>query len=268
VIADLAMKTSVRVACGLLGLPEEEADWFAERINASFEREPGLQGLTERGVVAAGELAARLDELIAKARLQRASPGSVLEALLGCELEGEALDDDAVRGNLMLLLIGGTETLPKVFAAAVHRLAQHPQQRAALVADPRKARDAFQEALRYDMPTQALGRRVVREKVVQGQSLRPGQGVLYLWASGNRDEREFPDAERFDIERRAPRILSFGAGAHMCLGAHVARMEGEVMLQELLARVPEYRVLEDRAVRLRSEVFQGFASLPIAFEPA
>ena len=92
--------------------------------------------------------------------------------------------------------------------------------------------------------------------------------MLFLWASANRDDREFPDPDRFDIQRRAPRILTFGAGPHMCLGAHVARMEGEVMLQELLARVPEYELCMDDAIQMRSEVFRGYVSLPIRFPTA
>ena len=113
------------------------------------------------------------------------------------------------------------------------------------------------------MPTQMLGRRVVKAKTVGGQRLEPGHGVLFLWASANRDEREFPDADRFDIHRKSPRILTFGSGAHSCLGAHVAQMEGRIMLEELLALAPEYEVELDKSRRIRSEVFRGFSSLPI-----
>jgi cytochrome P450 len=90
---------------------------------------------------------------------------------------------------------------------------------------------------------------------------------MFLWACANRDEREFADPDRFDVARRAPRILSFGHATHRCLGHNVARMEGRVLLEELLARIPDYEVLEDRAVRIRSEFFRGFAALPIRFSP-
>ena len=165
------------------------------------------------------------------------------------------------------MLVGGTETLPKAFSACVYRLFQNPDQRAEIVKDPSLVAGAFREALRYDMPTQALGRSVKVPKEVHGQKLGLGQGLLFLWASANRDEREFANPDRFDIHRRAPRILTFGSGAHMCLGAHFAQMEGRVMLEELLAVAPEYEVLEDQAVRIRSEVFRGFSSLPIRFNP-
>ena len=86
---------------------------------------------------------------------------------------------------------------------------------------------------------------------------------MFLWACANRDEREFEDPDRFDIHRRAPRILSFGHATHRCMGANIAQMEGRVLLEELLRRVPEYEVLEGRAVSIRSEFFRGYVSLPI-----
>ena len=143
------------------------------------------------------------------------------------------------------------------------RLAQHPRQRAKLAADPTLIPGAFQEILRYDMPTQLLGRTVVKDVSLHGETMRAGQSVVFLYASANRDEREFADPDRFDVLRRPPRILSFGAGAHQCLGRHVANMEGRVCFEEILARFPEYEVLEDQAVRLHTEFVQGFASLPV-----
>jgi cytochrome P450 len=115
------------------------------------------------------------------------------------------------------------------------------------------------------MPTQMLGRTLRAEVTLHNETLRPGQKAMFLWACANRDEREFADADRFDVLRRARRILSFGHATHRCLGHNVARMEGRVLLEELLARVPEYEVLADRAVRIRSEFFFGFAALPIRF---
>jgi hypothetical protein len=86
---------------------------------------------------------------------------------------------------------------------------------------------------------------------------------MFLWGSANRDEREFTEPDHFDIRRRAPRILSFGHGQHACLGAHVARLEGRVLLEELLQAMPRYQLDISRARRLHSEFFRGFASLPI-----
>jgi cytochrome P450 len=158
--------------------------------------------------------------------------------------------------------------VPKAFAGAVYQLLKHPDQRAELIANPELAQDAFWEALRTDMPTLMLGASAeVDTEICGGTKVRAGQKIMNLWASANRDEREFADPDRFDIHRRAPRIVSFNPGRHICLGIHVAQLEGRVMLQELLARIPDYEVDEDRAVRLRSEMFRGFQCLPITFRP-
>jgi len=264
-VADLGGWLSVRVVCTLLGLPLEDADRILYWVNTYFDREDGVRGSTNRGIEAAKELAIYLYRTSAKARKQGAPPGSVLAKLHAEPLGAEPVDDMGVAVHLNMLVIGGTETFPKVFSAALHRLWQHPEQRAACVRDPARIPDAFHEALRYDMPTQMLGRTVARDFELRGRTLRAGSGLMFLWASANRDEREFPDPDQFDIERRAPRILSFGHGQHMCLGAHVARLEGRILLEEVLRAFPEYEVDEANAERLRSEFFRGFARLPVRF---
>ena len=267
VIGDYAMRTSVRIACIVSGLPLDMADWFVERVNSMFERDETDQGFSLRAMTLVGELHAWLEEFITERRRKPTDAPDAINALFNSRPNGKPLSDKDVSANVSLMLIGGTETLPKAFSAGVYRLYQNPDQRAEIVKDPSLVTAAFREVLRYDMPTQALGRTVRIEKDVRGQKLRPGQGVLFLWASANHDAREFPDPDRCAIHRRAPRGLTFGSGAHMCLGAHVAQMEGRVMLEELLAVAPEYEVLEDRATWIRSEVFRGFSSLPIRFNP-
>ncbi|MCH2171739.1 cytochrome P450 [Myxococcota bacterium] len=262
VIGDLAMRISVRVACQIAGIPLSDADLLADMVNQSFSRNPGDETEFEFG---ASPLYAYLIDFIAQRRRQ---PGDgVVDLLIQTELGGRALTDIEIASHMSLLVVGGTETLPKAFSAAVHRLWEHPDQRAELIADSSLIGPAFWEALRLDMPTQMLGRTMTRPMEFHGQTLEPGQGVLFLFASANRDEREFENADHFDIHRRAPRILSFGHGTHRCLGANMAQMEGWVMLEELLKRLPEYEVDLERATRFRSEFFAGFSSLPLRFEP-
>jgi len=262
-VADLGGWLSVRIACTILGIPLEDADQIMEWVNGYFDRQPGHRGTTDRGLQAAKQLGLHLFKLAAHARQHGAPEGSVLDKLLRVDLEGKRADDKAIAIHLNMMVIGGTETFPKIFSAALYRLAQHPEQRARCVADPSLIPWAFHETLRYDMPTHMLGRSVAREFELHGEKLRPGSGIMFLWGSANRDEREFERPERFDVDRRAPRILSFGAGQHQCLGAHIARMEGRVLLEELLRRTPEYRVDEAGCERLRSEFFRGFQRMPI-----
>jgi len=116
------------------------------------------------------------------------------------------------------------------------------------------------------MPTQWLGRTVTLDHEIRGHKLRPGQPVMFLYPSGNRDEREFKDPDRFDIHRNAPRMLTFGHGIHRCLGSFMATLEGKVLLEEVLRSMPDYEVLIDESVRPPTEFVQGYSKFPIAFE--
>jgi cytochrome P450 len=226
-----------------------------------------VRGSTQRGIDAAKEFAMYLFRLSKELRARGATEGSSCTKLHHEEVAGERADDMRVAVHLNMLAIGGTETFPKVFSAAIARLAQNPDQRAACARDAKLLPDAFHETLRIDMPTQMLGRTIARDFEMHGKELRAGSGLLFLWGSANRDEREFADPDRFDLYRRAPRILSFGHGQHMCLGAHVARLEGRIVLEEVLRAMPDYEVDTAGIQRLRSEFFRGFAALPIRFRP-
>ena len=190
-----------------------------------------------------------------------------MNAFVTAELDGRPLEPAEIGTHLSMLLIGGAETFPKVFANATYRLFQHPDQRAQLIADESVIPDAFTELLRYDMPTQFLCRVLKQDLKIHDQTMRKGQAVLFLYPSGNRDDREFENPDVIDIRRRPARILSFGHGTHACLGMHVARLEGKVCMEALSRYMPDYVVETDRLVRLRTEFVQGFESVPIKFKP-
>ena len=263
VIGDYAMRLSVRIAFTILGLPLEDADHVAGRVNTAFQRTWGEAQSTAAAQSARGDLGTYLEHSVEERR-RRPTGAGLLEHLMTMEVEGKQLSREELLGNLQLVVIGGTETLPKAFAGAIHRLHENPEQRAEVISNPALLPDAFWEALRIEMPTLMLGRKArVEAEIAGGTRVMPGQKLMFLWASANRDEREFHEPDRFDIHRRAPRILSFSHATHRCMGAHFALMEGQVLLGELLARAPEYVVLEGESQRLRSEFFRGFSKLPI-----
>ncbi len=265
VVGDLAAQISVQATCLLIGLPVEDGPYLVEIVRRFFAREPGFAGMPPDGVAASLELREYLLEAV-RARRKRLDAGDdAMRAYLEFELDGRPCTDEELAMHLMTLVTGGTETLPKVFAGGVLQLHRHPDQRAALVAEPSLLTPAFTEIARYEMPTNFLTRTVAKDLVLRGRRLRAGQGVMLLYRSANRDEREFPDPDRFDIGRRPPRILSFGHGTHVCLGQHVARLEARVMYEELLRRVPDYAVLEAEVVPARSEFVAGYLAMPIAF---
>jgi cytochrome P450 len=262
-IRELADPLAACVACELLGLPQADAPLLVGWVHRYTHNEPGDLGRSADALAAAREMNAYLAE---HARRWRKSPGgaeSVVSVFLGFELGGRRLTDLEIASHLQTLVIGGTDTTPKGIGSALLRLHQHPDQRARLCAEPRRIPAAFTEVLRYDMPTQFMARTVARDVELHGQKLRPGQGVLLLFAAANRDEREFPEPDRFDVLRSPRRILSFGHAAHVCLGAHVARLEGRVVLEELLARFPGYHLDESRLVYRRADQIQGLVSAPI-----
>jgi cytochrome P450 len=263
VVRGLADPVAAQVACRLLDLPLEDGPLLVEWVHRYVSNDPDDQGRSADALAAAGEMN---EYLAAFARDRRKNPrrdDAVVEAFLAFELDGRRLEDLEIASHLQTLVIGGTDTTPKGIGAAVLRLYQHPDQRARLAADPSRIPTAFTEVLRYDMPTQFMARTVNRRVVLHDQTLEPGQGVLLLLAAGNRDPREFDDPDRFDIDRDPRRILSFGHAVHICLGAHVARLEGRVLLEELLGRHPEYGLDESRLEWRRADQIQGLISAPI-----
>ena len=261
-VGDYIAKVAMEVSCILLGLPTEDGDELYSYVNRFFAREPGKTGMTEDGLAAADELNTYLEAVIARHRKQPNDDDVLLNAYLKAEFDGKPIPDYEIASQMSTLVIGSTDSFPKIFAAFLLELYRNPDQRAELVADPSLIPNAFREGLRYGMPTQFLGRTVTKQVELHGQTLQPGQAVIFLFPSANRDEREFDDPDRFDIHRESRRILTFGHGNHSCLGTHIAALEGETGLRHLLDKMPEYVVDESRIERLRSEFVSGIVGLP------
>jgi len=261
-VADYIGKISMEVSCRLLGLPVEDGDELYGYVNRFFDRIPGQTGMTEDGLAASGELNGYLEKLIKTRRRQSTEDDVLLNAYLNARFDGQELPDDNIASQMATLVIGSTDSFPKIFAGFVLELYRSPEQRAQLVKDPTLIPNAFREGLRYGMPTQFLGRTVTKPVSLHGKTFEPGQAVIFLFPSANRDEREFEAPDRFDIHRDSKRILTFGHGNHACLGTHIAALEGEVATRHLLEKMPEYRIDEDRIKRLKSEFVAGIVGLP------
>jgi cytochrome P450 len=184
--------------------------------------------------------------------------------LVEAEVDGVPLTDQQVIGFCLLLLSGGHETTSKLIANGVRLFATHPESRATVRAHPEAMHGAVEELLRYTSPTQYMARTVTRDVELHDVVMPAGAKVVLLLGSGNRDPREFDRPDEFDIARTNPRILAFGHGAHVCLGAAVARLEARVALQEFLARYPDYEVDEDAVEFLHSGNVQGPTSVPVS----
>jgi len=165
---------------------------------------------------------------------------------------------------LVSILIGGTESLPKVIAAGFRELANNPDQRAAIAADPEgRAVAAFEEMVRLFAPAQWFGRTLKEDGDVCGEQMRAGERVLLLTASANRDDREFADPDIFKWDRPMRRVVAFGMGPHLCIGMHIARLEGRLIVEETLKRFPHFSVDEAAGEYAISEFQIGWMKLPI-----
>jgi cytochrome P450 len=264
VVHDYAAQLAIRTVCMVGGFPEEDAQQLLSWVNPIFEREEGKPGMPEAGHQAARQMYLYFLDLIKQHKGNPEAAEGLLRLLLTTDLEGGISDLD-IAAYCSLLLIGGTDTFPKSFANVMLRLHEHPEQGARVRANPELISDAFNESLRYTTPTQMLGRTLTRDIEVHGETMREGQKVMFLFASSNRDDREFENPDVFDIDRRPPRFLAFGCGPHLCLGMHVARLEARLGLEEFFARVREFDVDVDRAERLRTEFVHGYKSLPVRF---
>jgi hypothetical protein len=267
-VHDYIAKISMEASCSLLGLPVEDGDFLNSLVNRFFDRERGARGMTENGLAAAQELNTYLEEILTDRRKNPVEGDVLMNAYLGAEFDDKPLPLDNIASQMATLVIGSTDSFPKIFASGLLELHHNRKERQRLIDDPARVPDAFQEALRYGMPTQMLGRTLNRDIEIHGETMREGQSVMFLFVSANRDEREFPDPDIFDSERRPKRILTFGHGNHSCLGTHIAALEGTTALQAVLERIPDYSIDEDQIETLRSEFVAGITSLPARYTPS
>ena len=267
-VGDYIAKISMEVSCRLLGLPVEDGDLLYSYVNRFFERQRGARGMTDDGLLAADDLNRYLEAIIQERRKKPLDEDVLMNAYLGARFDGKPLPDDNIASQMATLVIGSTDSFPKIFASGLLALHDAPQQRADLIADRSGIPDAFQEALRYGMPTQMLGRTLTRDVAIHDRVMQKGQAVMFLFVSANRDEREFADPDRFDVRRKSKRILTFGHGNHSCLGIHIAALEGELALEAVLDRMPDYAIDASRVQRLRSEFVAGIIGLPATWTPS
>lgn len=260
-IEDFSAKLPMDVISTMLGVPEEDQNMLRTWSDTLLHREPGQAAVTPAGIEAAGNLVRYFAQDLGR---RKKNPGDDLVSdLIAAEVDGERLSDEELFGFCFLLVIAGNETTTKMLGNAVHLLARHPQQRELLVREPKRIAEAVEEVLRFDTSTHMLARVLTRDVPLHGLTMRQGQRVIILIGSGNRDERVFERADQFDISRPPQQHLSFGFGTHVCLGASMARLEGRVALEELLASMPDYVVDESGLERVHSPNVRGYARLPM-----
>ena len=182
--------------------------------------------------------------------LRRREPGNdMISALLSAGPEQVGLSAEEILGYMFVMIAGGNDTAIGLLAGGAELLARHPDQRRKLVEDPSLIPNAVEELLRLTSPVQGLCRVTTRDVTIRGTDIPAGARVLLCYGAANRDPREFgPDAEELDVTRHGKNHVALGSGAHFCLGASVARLQGRVVFEELLARCPDFEIDSEAAV--------------------
>ena len=264
VVQEFTARLPMDVISTMLGIPESDRRWVQEGSNAMLHRDPGSPLPRPEAIDATGEVLAYFDQQIAE---RRARPRDDMMTLLTqVELEDEdgevsRLSDSDIRQLLMLLATAGNETVTKLLATAYYELWRNPDERALVAADPGLARNAVEEILRFDPPSQYQGRVTTRDVTIHGVAIPKHSRVLLINGATGRDERKFVAPDTFDVRRQIDVHLGLGYGRHLCLGASLARLESRIAIEELLARFPRYEVPADGIERMHSSNVRGLSGL-------
>jgi cytochrome P450 len=262
-IADFAGRLPMDVISELVGVPEADRAELRTWADLVVHREEGVSSLPAAAIESALKLIQYFQALLAD---RKKRPGDDLTgALLEAELDGDRLTDQEIIGVLFLMIIAGNETTTKLLANSLYWLWRNPDQRTLVDEDPGLIPRWVEETLRYDNSTQALARLLLEDVELHGQTLPAGDKVVLLVGSANRDQRVFPEPDRYDLRRDTSASLAFGQGNHFCLGASLARLEGRVALEELWPRIGKFEVDPAGLERVHSVNVRGFAAFPIAF---
>ena len=264
-VADVSALLPMKVICQMMGVPREDWEAVYDISNrlVGFD-DPDLQQDENAGEILALQMfqyAAKLNEKV------RTQPGDDLgTALIQGDVDGEKLTDVEFNSFFMLLAVAGNETTRTATSHGVRLLAEHPDQRERVLKDPKLLSPMIEEVLRVSSPLHYFRRTASQDTELHGAKIREGDKVTLWYPSVNRDEAVFKDPDTFDVGRSPNDHLALGIGEHFCLGASLARLELNILFEELLRRLPDIQLVGPPA-RLRSNFVNGIKSMPVRFTP-
>jgi cytochrome P450 len=268
-IEDFAYPLPVIVICEMLGVPVADRarfkDWsldVARGLDALLL--PGEPDVATRSMAARVALGQYFRELIAE---RRTSPrgGDLLSDLIAAEEAGDTLTEEELLSTCVLLLIAGHETTANLIGNGTLALLRHPEELRRLREEPGLIASAVEELLRYDGPVQRTARIPSEDVAIGGRTIPAGDMVMPFIGAADRDPAQFPDPDRLDLGRSDNRHIAFGWGIHFCLGAPLARVEGQIAIGALVRRLPKLALATDRPAFRQSLTLRGLSALPVAF---
>jgi cytochrome P450 len=262
-IADLGAVMPMQMIGLLFGIPEADLEKVRQGADAQLRTEEGQPMKVSEDTSFGSEMFAEYIDW----RVDHPSD-DIMTELLHTEFEDEhgvtrCLTRDEALLYTTVVAGAGSETTTKLIGWAGKVLGDHPDQRRAVVEDRSLVPNAIEELLRYEPPGPQIGRYMPEAVELYGQTVPEGSTMMFLVGAANRDDRKYDDPDRFDVQRKIDRHLTFGYGIHFCLGAALARLEGRVALDELLQRFPEWEVDMDRAKLASTSTVRGYETLPV-----
>jgi cytochrome P450 len=263
-MSEFANPMPVRIISELLGVPQALHGTFvnASRAIAVFRGNPNR---TVEEARAAQDALIELTEFFRRtvAERRRNKGTDLISLLIDIEEEGEVLTEEELYAQCIALLFAGHETTRNLIGNGMYTLLQHPQETAELRERPEMIRSAVEELLRYESPVQFTARVLKEDIEVCGQQIRKGWTVLCMLGAANRDPKQFKEPNQLDLKRLNNQHLAFSAGLHFCIGAQLARLEGQIALLNLVQRFPEMKLTGPRPEWASTFGFRGLKSLPV-----
>jgi len=263
VVRDLAIPLPVTVIAEMLGIEPERRHDFKRWSDTVIDNATGAGRADPFGPVVLDAFAQMTTYVVRIARERRAQPADDLISQLVSIGGGEGLSPIELVQFVTLLLVAGNETTTNLIGNATAALLDHPDQLARVAADPSLLPGLVEEAVRFDSPVQLVFREALADAEIAGVRIPAGSIVVPLIGSANRDERRFPDPDRFDVVRNPQGHVGFGFGKHFCLGASLARLEAKVALEALVPELARMRRVEARVPRIDSFLVRGPSRLPL-----
>ena len=267
IIADLAYPLPITVIGDLLGLPPGDSDrlkTWSDELAYFVGGALTTADKYERSQEGVQEMAQYFSEAIDH---ERKSPENGLIGQMIQSIDRGLVSHDEVVGTCILVLFAGHETTTNLISNGIWSLLQNPSELAALRETPSLIESAVEEILRYEGPAQSVARVATQDIEIHDKTIKRGERVFLMIGAANRDPRVFQDPDRFDIQRQDNPHIAFGMGLHYCIGAPLARLEGQIAIGRILARCGDLKAEIDAPEWLDSLTFRGFRSLPVTFHP-